>query len=244
AKCLISNMSAVETAPSVEPTTPAPVDSTLASDVNATQSTETKGSEDDQPITIFHDRMNYNVKHPLHNEWTLWFDNPGKKANVQSWSQNLKEIVTFKTIEDFWAVFNNIVRVSRLDISSNYHLFKKGVRPEWEDPANEHGGKFSVQLPKNRTGEAINDLWLYTLLACIGEQLPNEDEVTGAVVSVRKVFFRISLWTKTSDNREVLDGIGKKLKETLNIPNMPLEFTPHSDAATKGPSETTGRFTI
>ncbi|KAI9288877.1 translation initiation factor eIF 4e-like domain-containing protein [Umbelopsis sp. AD052] len=188
--------------------------------------------------------MNYNVKHPLHNEWTLWFDNPGKKANVQSWSQNLKEIVTFKTIEDFWAVFNNIVRVSRLDISSNYHLFKKGVRPEWEDPANEHGGKFSVQLPKNRTGEAINDLWLYTLLACIGEQLPNEDEVTGAVVSVRKVFFRISLWTKTSDNREVLDGIGKKLKETLNIPNMPLEFTPHSDAATKGPSETTGRFTI
>ncbi|KAI8583581.1 hypothetical protein K450DRAFT_221810 [Umbelopsis ramanniana AG] len=237
-------MSAVETAPSVDPTTPAPVDATLASDVNATQSTETKGSEDDQPVTIFHDRMNYNVKHPLHNEWTLWFDNPGKKANVQSWSQNLKEIVTFKTIEDFWAVFNNIVKVSRLDISSNYHLFKKGVRPEWEDPANEHGGKFSVQLPKNRTGEAINDLWLYTLLACIGEQLPNEDEVTGAVVSVRKVFFRISLWTKTSDNREVLDGIGKKLKETLNIPNMPLEFTPHSDAATKGPSETTGRFTI
>ncbi|KAH8554157.1 translation initiation factor Eif4e [Umbelopsis sp. PMI_123] len=237
-------MSAVETAPSVDSTTPAAVESTPVSDVNATQSTETKSSEDDQPITIFHDRMNYNVKHPLHNEWTLWFDNPGKKANVQSWSQNLKEIVTFKTIEDFWAVFNNIVKVSRLDISSNYHLFKKGVRPEWEDPANEHGGKFSVQFPKNRTGEAINDLWLYTLLACIGEQLPNEAEVTGAVVSVRKVFFRISLWTKTSDNREVLDGIGKKLKETLNIPNMPLEFTPHSDAATKGPSENNGRFTI
>jgi translation initiation factor 4E len=96
-------MSAVETAPSVDPTTPAPAESTPASDVNATQSTETKGSEDDQPVTIFHDRMNYNVKHPLHNEWTLWFDNPGKKANVQSWSQNLKEIVTFKTIEDFWA---------------------------------------------------------------------------------------------------------------------------------------------
>jgi translation initiation factor 4E len=180
-------MSAVETAPSVDSTTPAAVESTPVSDVNAAQSTETKSSEDDQPITIFHDRMNYNVKHPLHNEWTLWFDNPGKKANVQSWSQNLKEIVTFKTIEDFWAyvesfldsilfskhfevltfvplrVFNNIVKVSRLDISSNYHLFKKGVRPEWEDPANEHGGKFSVQFPKNRTGEAINDLWLYTV---------------------------------------------------------------------------------
>lgn len=62
-----------------------------------------------------------------------------------------------------YSVFNNIVKVSRLDISSNYHLFKKGIRPEWEDAANEHGGKFSVQFPKNRTGEAINDLWLYTV---------------------------------------------------------------------------------
>jgi translation initiation factor 4E len=46
------------------------------------------------------------------------------------------------------------------------------------------------------------------LLACIGEQLPNEDEVTGAVVSVRKVFFRISVWTRTSNNKEVLEAIG------------------------------------
>ncbi|CAO3673323.1 unnamed protein product [Umbelopsis vinacea] len=231
-------MSAVETAPNVEPTTTPSMDTINSPDANGTQSTGTKTNENEQPITIFHDRMNYNVKHPLHNEWTLWFDNPGKKAN------NLKEIVVFKTIEDFWAVFNNIVKVSRLDISSNYHLFKKGIRPEWEDAANEHGGKFSAQFPKNRTGEAINDLWLYTLLACIGEQLPNEDEVTGAVVSVRKVFFRISVWTRTSNNKEVLEAIGKKLKETLNITNMPLEFTPHSDAATKGANESTGRFTM
>ncbi|CAM0142011.1 eukaryotic translation initiation factor 4E [Umbelopsis sp. WA50703] len=236
-------MSAVETAPQVEPAATEPVDAVVPTEKDET-TTESKDADNENSITIFHDRMNYNVKHPLHNEWTLWFDNPGKKANVQSWSQNLKEIVTFKTIEDFWAVFNNIIKVSRLDISSNYHLFKKGIRPEWEDPANESGGKFSVQLPKNRTGEAINDLWLYTLLACIGEQLPNENEITGAVVSVRKVFFRISLWTRSSDNKEVLEAIGKKLKESLNIPTMPLDFTPHSDAGAKGPSESSGRFTI
>ncbi|KAJ2956721.1 hypothetical protein NQZ79_g7458 [Umbelopsis isabellina] len=236
-------MSAVETAPQVEQGATEHVDAVVPTDA-ADTTTESKDTENEESITIFHDRMNYNVKHPLHNEWTLWFDNPGKKANVQSWSQNLKEIVTFQTIEDFWAVFNNIIKVSRLDISSNYHLFKKGIRPEWEDPANESGGKFSVQLPKNRTGEAINDLWLYTLLACIGEQLPNENEITGAVVSVRKVFFRISLWTRSSDNKEVLEAIGKKLKETLNIPTMPLDFTPHSDAGAKGPAESSGRFTI
>jgi translation initiation factor 4E len=100
-------MSAVETAPNVEPTTTPSMDTINSPDANGTQSTGTKTNENEQPITIFHDRMNYNVKHPLHNEWTLWFDNPGKKANVQSWSQNLKEIVVFKTIEDFWAYVNN-----------------------------------------------------------------------------------------------------------------------------------------
>lgn len=46
--------------------------------------------------------MDYSVKHPLQNTWTLWFDNPGKKANAQSWSDNLKEVVTLDNVEDFW----------------------------------------------------------------------------------------------------------------------------------------------
>ena len=31
---------------------------------------------DDEQITIFHDKDNFNVKHPLMNEWTLWFTKP------------------------------------------------------------------------------------------------------------------------------------------------------------------------
>lgn len=58
------------------------------------------------------------------------------------------------------SVHNNIVKVNHLEISSNYHVFKKGIRPEWEDAANANGGKFSIQFPRNRTGEAINDYWL------------------------------------------------------------------------------------
>jgi hypothetical protein len=60
----------------------------------------------------------------------------------------------------FYSVHNNIVKVNLLEISSNYHVFKKGIRPEWEDAANANGGKFSIQFPRNRTGEAINDYWL------------------------------------------------------------------------------------
>lgn len=46
--------------------------------------------------------IDYTVKHPLQNTWTLWFDNPGKKASAQSWADNLKEIINIDTVEDFW----------------------------------------------------------------------------------------------------------------------------------------------
>lgn len=28
------------------------------------------------PVTVFHDPENFNVKHPLMHEWTLWFTKP------------------------------------------------------------------------------------------------------------------------------------------------------------------------
>jgi len=46
------------------------------------------------------------------------------------------------------------------------------------------------------------------MLACIGEAFEYENEVCGVVVSVRKGFFRISLWTRTSDNQEMAMSIG------------------------------------
>lgn len=32
--------------------------------------------KDDKPVTVFHDKDNFNVKHPLQNKWTLWFTKP------------------------------------------------------------------------------------------------------------------------------------------------------------------------
>ncbi|CAO3612166.1 unnamed protein product [Cunninghamella echinulata] len=197
--------------------------------IESNDNTTAENTASEQQITtVFHDPINYNAKHPLQNTWTLWFDNPGKKANVQSWSQNLKEIVSIDTVEDFG------VKVDRLEVSSNYHLFKKGVRPEWEDEANANGGKFSIQFPRNKTGENINNYWLHTVLAMIGEQFAYEDEICGAVVSIRKVFFRIALWIKSSERGEVVETIGRQLKEFLDVPNnIVVEFAPHGDTGGK-----------
>ncbi|SAM05884.1 hypothetical protein [Absidia glauca] len=69
----------------------------------------------------------------------------------------------------------------------------------------------------------------------IGEQFAFEDQVCGAVVSVRKVFFRIGLWIKSADNDEIVQSIGKQLKQFLEVPpNLQVEFAPHGDVPTGG----------
>ncbi|KAK9702850.1 eukaryotic translation initiation factor 4E [Basidiobolus ranarum] len=200
---------------------------------------------DDDPamVTVFSDPVNFNVKHPLNNAWTLWYDNPGKKTSQSSWSQNLKEVVTFSTVEDFWGTYNNVVNVHDLTPGSNYHLFKEGIKPMWEDAANEQGGKWVIQFPK-KTGEEINNLWLYAILCCIGETFLYEDQISGAVASVRKGFYRLSLWTRTSDSKEICEAIGLHLKQALGLsPNQHIEFQSHADAA-KGASCNKGRYVV
>lgn len=38
-------------------------------------------------------------KHPLNCSWTLWFFENDKK---KTWEDNLREIISFDTVEDFW----------------------------------------------------------------------------------------------------------------------------------------------
>lgn len=61
------------------------------------------------------------------------------------------------------SVYNNIMKTCDLSISSNYHLFKQGIKPMWEDAANKHGGKWSIQLPRNKTMNEIDNIWLDTV---------------------------------------------------------------------------------
>lgn len=41
-----------------------------------TEQTEKTEQTNGDAITVFHDPENFNVKHPLMHEWTLWFTKP------------------------------------------------------------------------------------------------------------------------------------------------------------------------
>ncbi|KAE8355687.1 translation initiation factor eIF 4e-like domain-containing protein [Aspergillus coremiiformis] len=222
------------------------------------QKEETEKTNGDN-ITVFHDPENFNVKHPLMHEWTLWFTKPPSGKGDNNWNDLLKEVVTFNSVEEFWGIYNNITPTSELGLKADYHLFKKGVRPEWEDPQNKHGGKWSYQF-KDKRSVPIDDLWLHAQLAAIGETLENDgdNEVMGVVVNVRKGFYRVGLWTRTvgksipgdknartpAQGKDILEAIGRRFKDVLRLKEAEVEFSGHTDSAHSGSTRAKAKYTV
>jgi translation initiation factor 4E len=145
-----------------------------------------------------------------------------------------------------------------LALKADYHLFKKGVRPEWEDAQNKHGGRWSFSF-KDKKLIDIDALWLHVMLAAIGETLEDEGdgEVMGVVVNVRKGFYRIGLWTRTigraiqdkgrtsDQGKEVLLKIGSRFKSALDLkPSDVVEFSGHTDSAHAGSTRAKAKYTV
>jgi len=184
--------------------------------------------------TVLADPNNFTIKHPLQNRWTIWYDNPGKKTSQSSWAENLKKIVTFDTVEDFWSIFNNIRPASKLTTGSNYHLFKDSIEPKWEHSDNSRGGKWILTVSK---GSDLDQLWLWALLAVIGENFDEENEINGCVVSRRRPNDRMALWTRSAFNESAQRRIGSKLKQVLELPQKEiLGYQVHTDSLKRNSS--------
>lgn len=71
---------------------PVPVnDENTAPTVAAPEQKEETEKTNGDNITVFHDPENFNVKHPLMHEWTLWFTKPpsGKvRSLTRQWPED------------------------------------------------------------------------------------------------------------------------------------------------------------
>ncbi|EAL22263.1 hypothetical protein CNBC4010 [Cryptococcus deneoformans B-3501A] len=204
---------------------------------------ENPSEGDSQTKTIFDDASKFNVKHPLFSTWTLYFDSPQSKSlpktpqttpampqGSHGWMADIRKVVSFDSVEEFWGLYNNIIPPSQLPGKANYYLFKNGIIPAWEDPQNKNGGKWSIQVPKNSESKSsIDRMWLYTMLAAIGETFETastdsenapsptqSDLITGVIVSPRPAFYRISIWTREASDVNVPDTDAIKAR-LLNI---------------------------
>jgi translation initiation factor 4E len=152
--------------------------------------------------------IDFAEKHYLKYRWTMWWNPPFKKG--AEWK--VEKVLSFDTVEDFWCLYNHLAKPSMLKAGSNYHMFKDGVKPEWEDEENKNGGKWIIDLKKD--AQKVDDAWMNIILAMIGEQDFQEysDEICGVVVSPRAKGNKLALWTKSADMQDKCEDIGHKFK--------------------------------
>ncbi|KAL9126486.1 MAG: hypothetical protein Q9217_004468 [Psora testacea] len=163
-------------------------------------------------------------EHSLKSTWIVWYRPPTSKYS--DYEKSTIPLAHFSTAETFWAVYTHLKRPSTLPAVSDYHIFKKGIRPVWEDEENKKGGKWIVRLKKGVSDRYWEDL----LLAIIGDQFAEAgEEVCGAVLSVRSGEDVLSVWTRIDGGRNI------KIRETIKRllafpPDTAMVWKSHDDS--------------
>lgn len=180
---------------------------------------------------------------PLHVPFTFSYMKRGKAAKpedgkaapeaktdvVNPYENSIKQISTVKTVEEFWASYNFLKRPNDLPTTTDYHFFRDGIKPTWEDPGNARGGKWIVRLPKGLASR----YWEEVILALIGGQFPGvpDGEICGLVVSIRYSEDILGIWNRTATDRDLTERIRDAIKKVLQLPPYaPMEYKPHQNS--------------
>lgn len=150
--------------------------------------------------------------------WTIWEQHVPPKDKKVEYSDLSKQSLSFSTVKDFWACWNHLPQPSELlngkkftrekdgtrTIVDSLMIFRKGVRPEWEDPENKKGGHFQLQLKPTLGGGAIDELWNNLVLGMVGGGIEPSDMITGIRLVDKlshktKPVIRIEVWFNDMD---------------------------------------------
>ncbi|CCD47341.1 hypothetical protein ACHAP3_003017 [Botrytis cinerea] len=134
-------------------------------------------------------------------------------------------MAAFNSAEELFDVFDHMRHPSNLPLVSDYHMFKKGIRPVWEDDENKKGGKWIVRLKKGVADRYWEDL----VFAMAGDEFDPSEEVCGVVLSVRNGEDILSIWTRSGGGRVL--KIRETLKRVLSFPpETKVEWKSHDSS--------------
>lgn len=166
---------------------------------------------------------------PLKSPWVMWLSGPGQYS--------VHQVVKFDTVQDFWSVWNGVPQPSELledkrftreqptgqtQAVDSFMIFREGIKPEWEDPANAKGGHLTISARPASGGGQIDEWWNNLILGMVGETIACSDCITGARL-VDKIGgkgkdppnIRFEIWYYTGTGIEEVSILKKSLLECL-----------------------------
>ena len=158
----------------------------------------------------------------LEREWRIWFVPPVRKPprghrGPRPEADPPRDVDTFQTVEFMWRYMNNLPEPSQLAIGANLYIFEADIEPSWEDPANTNGGRWTFSIDR---AESSDESWQTLFLMLFGETLDPDKQVVGIALARRRMYTRLSIWTRDRDNDLATLALGNALKTKLGLPHI------------------------
>ncbi|OQO14676.1 hypothetical protein B0A48_00057 [Cryoendolithus antarcticus] len=185
---------------------------------------------------------------PLVHAWTFWHDRQDRAATQSTsnvtpdhpsdYEDRLVPLASIADVAAFWGVLNNF-DISLLPLRDSVHLFKRGVKPLWEDPRNAKGGAWTFRVPKSQAPE----WWKEVCMMAVGEQLQaavvgedgGKDDICGISLGVRFNSCLLQVWNRDGEHSEgiqrLLESITAGLSAGLGMREGSFYYKRHAEHA-------------
>lgn len=192
---------------------------------------------------------------PLRHRWVVWEQLMAVGDKSIQYSESTRQIAACATVEEFWKTWSQLPQPSELlskrmvlNVADGFHivdalmLFRDGVSPQWEDPANAGGGHFQLPLRAGLGSGQIDEYWNNLVLGVIGATIEPCDLITG-VRLVDKLAgsrgagaLRLEVWFSALHDQQAVQILQRNVERCLatktlegktSIPPK-LEFKSHS----------------
>lgn len=211
----------------------APPDLTFSPSVDLTTSPPARGAE---MRSFLQARLQKNRAPPLVHSWDFWHDRQDRQpitpnsptTDSSTYEDRLVRLAEVNDIRAFWGVFNNF-DTTLLPLRDSVHLFKRGVKPIWEDPRNATGGAWTFRVPKQLAPE----FWKEVCMMAIGEQLQAaveeagvetfRDDICGVSLGVRFGSMLVQVWNRDGAHEAGVQRILETIWGNLTVVLQPRE---------------------
>ena len=123
----------------------------------------------------------------------------------------LEHLCTLKSLENVSYMLSQI-NFSQLEPITEISVFKKGIMPLWEDPANSNGAQWNLKF-SNDISERIFQKFLISFITTKFESL----DINGIVYSARKSFCYLSIWSSNYEDG-MMDNVSREILRALSLP--------------------------
>lgn len=83
----------------------------------------------------------------------------------------------------------------------------------WEDEQCKDGGRLTIRFPKTH----MNKYWEDVVLALIGEQLGEENEILGLQLAIRPMKDQLSVWVRHGAEQQKVEQVKRDLERVLKL---------------------------